>query len=136
MGFSPLDSTKDFRVIGWLALWIHVSSAFYFQNLGFLQHSLSLIILNSRLRLFKIYRHNKNVTVDEVNETIKKECKGPGYLLAYCAMYHKIRQMHGLIVTMDQVYAAIRDEHPERLENRNPILKKNKTESTIFFCWS
>ena len=94
-------------------------------------YSWSLITLNRRLRFFKIYRHDKNVTVDEVTETIKKECEGPGQLLGYCAMYHKIRQVHGLNVTRDQVYAAMTDVHPEGLENRKPILKKKKTKSTF-----
>ena len=51
-----------------------------------------------RLRFFKIYRHDKNVTVDEVTETIKKESDGPGQLLGYRAVYHKIRQVHDLNV--------------------------------------
>ena len=90
-----------------------------------------MITLNRRLRFFKIYRHDKNVTVDEVTETIKKECEGPGQLLGYCAMYHKIRQVHGLNVTRDQVYAAMTDVHPEGLENRKPMLKKKKAKSTF-----
>ena len=96
-----------------------------------MQYSWSLITLNRRLRFFKIYFHDKNVAVDEVTETIKKECEGPGQLLGYCAMYHKIRQVHGLNVTRDQVYAATADVHSEGLENRMPILKKKKTKSTF-----
>ena len=46
-------------------------------------------------------------------------------------MYHKIRQVHGLNVTRDQVYAAMTDVDPEGLENRKPILKKKKTKSTF-----
>ena len=89
-----------------------------------------MITLNRRLRFFKIYRHDKNVTVDEVSETIK-ESEGPGQLLGYRAMYHKIRQVHGLNVTRDQVYLAMTDVNPEGLENRKPILKKKKTRSTF-----
>ena len=99
--------------------------------LASLQYSWSLITLNRRLRFFKIYRHDKNVTVDEVTETIKKECEGPGQLLGYLAMYHEIREVHGLNVTRDLVYSAMKDVHPEGLENRKPILKKKKTKSTI-----
>ena len=44
-------------------------------------------------------------------------------------MYHKIRQVHGLYVTRDQVYAAMPDVDPEGLENRKPILKKKKMKS-------
>ena len=46
-------------------------------------------------------------------------------------MYHKIRQVHGLNVTRDQVYAAMTDVDPEGLENRKLILKKKKTKSTF-----
>ena len=62
------------------------------------QYSWSLIKLTRRLRFFNIYRHGKNVTVDEFTEAIKKECKGPRQLLGYRAMYQKIRQVHGLIL--------------------------------------
>ena len=78
----------------------------------------------------------ETVTIDEVTEAIKKEREGPGQLLDYRAMYHKIRQVHGLNVTRDQVYAAMTDVHPEGLENRKHILKKKKTKKYIFFCWS
>ena len=139
--FHPWTPLRDFRVIGWLARWIRVSPAFYFQKLASLQYSWSLITLNRRLRFFKIYRHDKNVTVDEVTETIKKECEGPGQLLGYCAMYHKIRQVHGLNVTRDQVYAAMTDVHPEGLEN--PYSRKRKRRVhfpqlilTGFFQWT
>ena len=73
----------------------------------------------------------KNVTVDEVTETIKKECEEPRQSLGYRAMYHKIRQGHGRNVTKDQLYAAMTDVHPEELENRKPILKTKKTKSTF-----
>ena len=102
-GFHPWTPLRGFRVIGWLARWIRVSLAFYFQNLASLRYSWSLITLNRRMRFFKIYRHDKNVTVDEVTKTIKKECEGLGQLMGYRAMYHKIRQVHGLNVTRDQV---------------------------------
>ena len=46
-------------------------------------------------------------------------------------MYHKIRQVHGLNATRDQVYAAMTDADPERLENRKPILKEKKAKSTF-----
>ena len=97
----------------------------------FSQYSWSLTTLNWRLRFFNISRHNKNVTVNEVTEAIKKECEGPGQLLGHRAMYHKIRQVHGLNATRDQVYAAMTDADPEGLENRNPILKEKKTKSTF-----
>ena len=70
-----------------------------------------------------------DVTVDEVTETIKSAKDPNSYRVI--AMYHKIRQVHGLNVTRDQVYAAMTDVDPEGLENRKPILKKKKTKSTF-----
>ena len=46
-------------------------------------------------------------------------------------MYHKIRQVNGLNVTRDQVYVVMKDEDPEGLEKRKPVLKKKKMKSTF-----
>ena len=89
------------------------------------------VTLNRRLKFYKIYRHDKNVTVDEVTDTTKKYCQAPGQWLGYRPMCHKIRHVHGLNVTMDQVYAVMTHIYPEDLENRKPILKKKKTKSTF-----
>ena len=93
-----------------------------------------MITLNRRLRFFNIYRHAKNVTIDEVTEAIKKECKGPGQLLGCRAMYQKIRQVHGLNVTRDQVYAAMIDVDPEGLEKKEANTQEKENEEYIFFC--
>ena len=93
-----------------------------------------MITLNRRLRFFNIYRHAKNVTIDEVTEAIKKECKGPGQLLGYRAMYQKIRQVHGLNVTRDQVNAAMIDVDPEGLEKKEANTQEKENEEYIFFC--
>ena len=52
-------------------------------------------------------------------------------LLGYHAMYHKIRQVSGLNVTRDQIYAAMTDVHPDGLKNRKTILKKKKRKNTF-----
>ena len=110
---------------------MHLQEILSYVKRDFSQYSWRLITLNRRRRFVIIYRHNKNATVDEVTEAIKKECEGPGQLLDYRLMYHKIRQVHGLNITRDQVYAAMTDVDPEGLENRKPILKKKKTKSTF-----
>ena len=115
----------------------HNSKGMRFQEIliymkhDFSQDSWSLITLSRRPRFLNIYRHDKNVTVDEVTEAVKKACGGLGQLLGYRAMYHKIRQVHVLNATKDQTYAAMTDIDPEGLENRKPILKKKKTKSTF-----
>ena len=98
---------------------------------NFSHYSWSLITLNRRLGFFNIYHHDKNVTADKVTEAGKKECEGPGQLLDYCTMYHKVRQVIGLNVTRDQAYAAMIDVDSAGLENRKPILKKKKTKGTF-----
>ena len=53
-------------------------------------------------------------------------------------MYHKIRQVHGLNVTKDQVYAVMTDVDTEGLENRKPMFKKKKTKiafSSVGLNW-
>ena len=66
------------------------------------------------------------MTIDEVTETIKKECEEPRQLLVYRTMYRKTRQVHGLNITRNQVYAAMTVVDPDRLENRKPKLNKKK----------
>ena len=56
----------------------HNSEGMRFQGiLSYMKHdfsdySSSLITFNRRLRIFIIYRHDKNITVDKVTEAIKK----------------------------------------------------------------
>ena len=100
----------------------------------FSQYSWSLITLNRRLRFLNIYRHDKNITVDEVTEVIKKECKGPGQLLGYCAIYHKIRQEHGLNVTRDQVYAANDRCGSRGIRKKKTHTQEKENEKYIFLC--
>ena len=80
------------------------------------------------------YRHDKNVTVDEVTEVIKKGCERPGQLLGYRTMYHKIRQGHGLNITRDQVYAAMTESRGIIKGKAHTQEKEN--EEYILFCWS
>ena len=48
-----------------------------YMKCDFRHYSSGLITLNRRLRFFNIYRHDKNFSVFEVTEAIKKECEGP-----------------------------------------------------------
>ena len=85
---------------------------------------------------FNIYRHDKNVTVDEVTEAIQKEREGSGQVLGYRAMYHKIRQVHGPNVTRYQVYVVMTDVDPEGLENRKRRVHFLLLILTGFFQWA
>ena len=55
------------------------------------------------LRSVDIYYHDKNVSVEKVKEAVKKEFDGPGKLLGYREMHHKVRQDHALNVPRDLV---------------------------------
>ena len=100
---------------------------------------LAIIELNNikqKLRFFKVYGHDKTTIVGEATEAIKKECEGPGELLGYRTMLHKIKQVHDLNVTRDQVYATMTDVDPHELENRKPIIKKKETKGLIIWRFS
>ena len=49
-------------------------------------------------------------------------------------MYHKIRQVHGLNITRDQVYAAMTESRGIIKEKAHTQEKEN--EEYILFCWS
>ena len=61
-----------------------------FLKRDFAQYAWSIRTVDRRLRYFDIYYHDKNVSVDEVKEAVKKELDGPGKLLGYRAMHHKV----------------------------------------------
>ena len=92
----------------------------------FNHYTWSLRTLDRRLRFFNIFRHDKNVTIDAVKNAVRKECNGPGQLLGYRALQLKIRQIHGLNVPRDLVYAAMTDVSPEGLANRLPRFKEKR----------
>ena len=55
--------------------------------------------VNRLLRYFDIYYNDKNLSVDEVKEAVKKELDLLGKLLGYRAMHHKVQQDHDLNVS-------------------------------------
>ena len=114
--------------------WMRLQEILSYVKRDFSQYSWRLITLNRRRSFVTIYRHDRNVTVDEVTEAIKKECEGPGQLLDYRVMYHKIRQVHGLNITRDQVYAAMTESRGIIKEKAHTQEKEN--EEYILFCWS
>ena len=72
------------------------------------------------------------MSVDEVKEAVKKELDGPGKLLGYRAMHHKVRHDHDLNVPRDLVHAVMYDLDPKGLEARGPVgKKKTKTKGSF-----
>ena len=56
----------------------------------FPQYQWSLRSLDRRLRHFDIYYNDKDVSIEEVRQAVKKELEGPRRFLGYRAMQKKI----------------------------------------------
>ena len=82
-------------------------------------------------RHFNSHYREKNVSVQEVKDVVKKKLDGTGRLLGYGAMHRKVRQVHDLNVPRDLVHAAMYDLDPKGLKARGPE-KENKSQGK--FC--
>ena len=60
-----------------------------------------------------------------VKSVVKKELQGPGKLLGYRATTTRVRELHGLNVPRDLVYALIGEADPEGLEARGGVGQSN-----------
>ena len=94
------------------------------------EYAWSLRSLDRRLSYFNIHRNDRSVSVD-VKSAINKELMGPGRLLGYRAMHLKIKDIHGLNVPRDLVYAAMTDLDSDGLKMRQPGNKKLKEKGTF-----
>jgi hypothetical protein len=63
--------------------------------------------------------------VDQVKNAVQKEFDGPGKLLGYRAMYHKVQQERNLNVPRDLVHAVMYELDPDGLAARGPVGEKN-----------
>ena len=79
----------------------------------FLQYSWSMRTLDRRIRYFKIFYYDKNVSLNAVKETVKRELNSQGKLLGFRAMHLEIRQKNGLNVTRGQAYDILTDVNLE-----------------------
>ena len=64
--------------------------------------------------------------IDKVKEAVAKELNGPGALLGYRTMSHKIRQKYQLKVPRDMVHAIMYELDEDSLLARRPGAKKKK----------
>ena len=74
---------------------------------------------------------SNNTSVEDVKSAINKELIGPGRLLGYRPMHLKIKNIHGLNVPRDLVYAAMTDLDSDFLKIRQPGNKKPKEKCTF-----
>ena len=63
--------------------------------------------LARRLQYFAIQFTDCSLDTDDVREAVEKEINGPGSLLGYRALHQKIREVHGLSVPRNLVYAMM-----------------------------
>ena len=97
-----------------------------FMQRDFSQYAWSSRTLDRRLQHFEIRCTNREISVDQVRDVVRKELQGPGRLLGYRAMHQKIRQFHELAVPRDLMHDVMFELDREGLECRAPGLKNNK----------
>lgn len=68
-----------------------------------------------------------------VKSAVKKELQGPGKLLGYRAMQQKVRELHGLNVPRDLVYAVMGEADQQGLEARGGVGQSNRPRRTNAF---
>ena len=95
------------------------------------EYASSLRSLDRRLSYFNIHRNDRSVSVEDVKSAINKKLMGPGWLLGYRAMHLKIKNINGLNVPRDLVYAAMTDLDSDGLKMRKPRNKNPKEKSTF-----
>ena len=97
-----------------------------FVSLDYPMYAWSLRSLGRRLQFFDLKYTDYGVEVSDVQEAVKKELQGPGRLLGYRAMQQKVREVHGLNVPRDLVYAAMAEADPDGLESRGGVGQSNR----------
>ena len=100
------------------------------------EYAWSLRSLDRRLSYSNIHRNDRNVSVEDVKSAINKELMGPGRLLGYRAMHLKIKNINGLNVPRDLVYAAMTDLDSDGLKMRQPGNKKTQRKRHFCLCWT
>ena len=89
--------------------------------------------LARRLQYFDIKFTNYEVDIEDVKEAVSREMDGPGQLLGYRSMQQKVREIHGLNVPRDVVYAVMKEVSPEGLQARGGVGKARRHRRTNAF---
>ncbi|PFX14012.1 hypothetical protein AWC38_SpisGene21869 [Stylophora pistillata] len=82
--------------------------------------------LARRRQYFEIKFTNYEVDIEDVKEAVRREMDGPGQLLGYRSMQQKVREIHGLNVPRDIVYAVMKEVSPEGLQARGGVGKAKR----------
>lgn len=86
--------------------------------------------LARRLQYFDIKFTDYEVDIEDVKEAVRREMDGPGQLLGYRSMQQKVREIHGLNVPRDVVYAVMKEVSPEGLQARGGVGKAKRHQRT------
>ena len=92
----------------------------------YLVYAWSLPTLSRRLNYFNIKYSDHDVDVDQLKQVVSMEMEGPGRLLGYRALQQKVREVHGLNVPRDLVYAMMMEINPAGLEERGGVGKPKR----------
>lgn len=79
-----------------------------------------------------MYKTDKNVSVEEVQQIVLKEISRPGPLLGFRAWHAKIRQYHELNVARALAYTAIEDFGPNGFKYRR-VRKKAEEKKEVLY---
>ena len=71
--------------------------------------------------------------IDDVCQAVEEEMNGPGSLLGYRALHQKIREVHGLSVPRNLVYAMMAEVNPQGLEERGGVGKPKRPQRKTAF---
>ena len=93
-------------LIKYVAENLHRDEILDYVRRDFTEYAWSMRTLDRRMRYFNIFKVDKAVLVADVTNAVKDEINGPGKLIGYRAMHAKLRQVHGLNVPRDLVYAV------------------------------
>ena len=94
----------------------------------------SLGTLARRLAFFDIKYIRYDIDVEDVENAVREEMEGPGQLLGYRAMHHKIREQHQLHVPRNLVHDVMTLVDPEGLERRGNVgIRKRQRGATGTF---
>jgi predicted RNase H-like nuclease len=97
-----------------------------FMIAGYPMYAWSICSLSCRLQHFGIKYTDYDIELEDVKKAVKKELDGPGVLLGYRAMQQKVREVHGLNVSRDLVYAVMGEADPEGLKSRGGVAKPKR----------
>ena len=92
-----------------------------FVKINYPMYAWSPRTLSRRLQYFGIEFTDYSVDIDDAREAVAKEMDGPGSLLGYRALHKKIREVHGLSVPRNLVYALMTEVNPQGLEERGCV---------------